>query len=252
MVAGLTVKYMNMLQSMNELKDQVYCYVNDWYWYCMKHMRQSTIEGTTMADDDNLSSLDILIISSRTEICSRVHEAPSQQQPLSTSWSRPYFSSNVCRSQAQNPVVRKILYTAKIAQTARNFIPVALPIVSANGSVTEKLSLFVNHHIKPHVSSLPSCVKDDMDFLHTIVNADGPLPPNQLICTMDVSALYTNIPTQEGISASRSFLQDKFSHWTVWCVLWSHEHCSDSQQLHLWWQALQASIWYQHEYQNGT
>ena len=29
---------------------------------------------------------------------------------------------------------------------------------------------------------------------------------------MDVSALYTNIPTQEGISASRSFLQDKFTH----------------------------------------
>ena len=29
---------------------------------------------------------------------------------------------------------------------------------------------------------------------------------------MNVSALYNNIPTQEGISASRSFLQDKFTH----------------------------------------
>ena len=52
-----------------------------------------------------------------------------------------------------------------------------------------------------------------MDFLRKIesINANGPLPPNLLLCTMDVSALYTNIPTQEGISACRSFLQDKFT-----------------------------------------
>ena len=44
-------------------------------------------------------------------------------------------------------------------------IPSARPIVSANGSVTDKLSLFIDRHIKPHVSSLPSYVQDDMDFL---------------------------------------------------------------------------------------
>ena len=73
-----------------------------------------------------------------------------------------------------------------------------------------KLSLFVDHYIKTHVSSLPSYVQDDMDFLRKFES--GTLPPNLLFCTMNVSALYTNIPTQAGISASRSFLQDKFTH----------------------------------------
>ena len=43
----------------------------------------------------------------------------------------------------------------------------------------EKLSVFIDHYIKPHVLSLPSYVQDDMDFLRKVesVNADGPLPP---------------------------------------------------------------------------
>ena len=73
-----------------------------------------------------------------------------------------------------------------------------------------KLSLFVDQYIKPHVSSPPSYVQDDMDFLRKFEFCT--LPPNLLLCTVDVSALYTNIPTQEGISASRSLLQDKFAH----------------------------------------
>ena len=73
-----------------------------------------------------------------------------------------------------------------------------------------ELSLFVDHYIKPHVSSLPSYAHDDMDFLRKFESCT--LPPNLLLCTMDVSALYTNIPTQEGITASRSLLQDKFTH----------------------------------------
>ena len=65
-------------------------------------------------------------------------------------------------------------------------IPSVRPIVSANGSVTE--ILFIDHHIKPHVSFLPSYVQDDMDFICKIesVNADCSLPPNLLLCTMDM------------------------------------------------------------------
>ena len=47
-------------------------------------------------------------------------------------------------------------------------IPSSRPILSANGSVKEKnyfYSLFIDHHVKPHVSSLPSNVQDDMNFL---------------------------------------------------------------------------------------
>jgi len=92
-------------------------------------------------------------------------------------------------------------------------IPTGRPIVSGNGTVTEKVSLFVDHYLKPHVSQLDSYVQDDMDFLRKIekFNERGPLPPDVILCTMDVSSLYTNIPTQEAIDACRSFLQHDLS-----------------------------------------
>ncbi|GFN94885.1 hypothetical protein PoB_002139100 [Plakobranchus ocellatus] len=42
-----------------------------------------------------------------------------------------------------------------------------------------------------------------MDFLRNIhsINEAGPLPPNTILSTMDVSALYTNIPHRESIGA---------------------------------------------------
>ena len=48
-----------------------------------------------------------------------------------------------------------------------------------------------------------------MDFLMKIqyINDTGPLPPDTILCTMDVSALYTNIPHGEGIEACREALE---------------------------------------------
>ncbi|GFO26034.1 hypothetical protein PoB_005253900 [Plakobranchus ocellatus] len=70
------------------------------------------------------------------------------------------------------------------------------PIIGGNGCPTEIISLFVDYHLKDLVRLVPSYVQDDMDFLRKIhnINAVGPLPPDTILCTMDVSALYTNIP----------------------------------------------------------
>ena len=64
--------------------------------------------------------------------------------------------------------------------------------------------------MKDLVSQLPSYVQDDMDFLRKIhdINKTGPLPPDTLLCTMDVSALYTNIPHEEGTDACRIALEE--------------------------------------------
>ncbi|GFR92965.1 hypothetical protein ElyMa_004366300 [Elysia marginata] len=55
-----------------------------------------------------------------------------------------------------------------------------------------------------------------MDFLRKIhdINKAGPLPTGTLLCTMDVSALYTNIPHTEGITACREALTKWREHIT--------------------------------------
>ena len=139
------------------------------------------------------------------------------------------FSKNVCRSLEKAFEVGLIDQELKYALKPKNpkpgrfytlpnlhkqfdTIPTARHIVSANGSVTERLSLFIDHHIKPHVLSLPSYVQDDMDFLRKIesVNANGPLPPNMVLwmCQHRVPIFQL----KKVSVAVASFLQDKFTN----------------------------------------
>ena len=77
------------------------------------------------------------------------------------------------------------------------------PIISGNGCPTEKISAFVDDHIKEYVKKLPSYVKDTTDFIRKLesfskmkrVRHDNEL----ILVTMDVTSLYTNIPNHEGI-----------------------------------------------------
>ena len=85
------------------------------------------------------------------------------------------------------------------------------PIISGNGSPTEKISIFVDKHLKPLVTSLDSYVHDDMDFLKKIedINNQNIINSNTILCTMDVSALYTNIPHTDGTDACRHYLDTR-------------------------------------------
>ena len=56
--------------------------------------------------------------------------------------------------------------------------------------------------------TIPSSIKDTNDFLQSL-RATGPLPPDSLLVTLDVSTLYPSIPHNDGLSALRSFLQDR-------------------------------------------
>jgi hypothetical protein len=42
------------------------------------------------------------------------------------------------------------------------------PIVSANGHPTEKISEFVDFHLRQHVEALPSFIKDTTDYLQNM------------------------------------------------------------------------------------
>ena len=85
------------------------------------------------------------------------------------------------------------------------------PIIGGYGCPSEIISQFVDYHnMKDLVSQLPSYVHGDMDFLQKIhdINKTGPLSPDTLLCTMNVSALYTNIPHKEGTNTCCVVLEE--------------------------------------------
>ena len=67
------------------------------------------------------------------------------------------------------------------------------PIVSSNSHPTEPISQFVDHHLQPLVTKLPSYIKDTTHFLNKL-NSIGQLSNGVLLVTIDVASLYTNIP----------------------------------------------------------
>ncbi len=77
------------------------------------------------------------------------------------------------------------------------------PTISGNGCPTEKISAFVDDHIKGFLKTLPSYIKDTTDFnrkLELFSNVRRTQADNELILViMDVTSLYTNIPNHEGI-----------------------------------------------------
>ncbi|XP_014670741.1 PREDICTED: uncharacterized protein LOC106811578 [Priapulus caudatus] len=82
------------------------------------------------------------------------------------------------------------------------------PILSANSSPTEMISAFVDHHNNTLVRNILSYIRDTVDFFSFISNFP-PLPPEALLCTLDVSSLYTNISPDEGIQALRQALDTR-------------------------------------------
>ena len=86
------------------------------------------------------------------------------------------------------------------------------PIISGCDSPTAKLSVYLDHYLKPIVDALPSYIKDTNDFLLTVLHPDLKIPPDSILVTMDVQSLYTNIPQDEGIEICLSALEQYYEH----------------------------------------
>jgi hypothetical protein len=82
------------------------------------------------------------------------------------------------------------------------------PICSSNNHPTERISQFVDHHIRKYVTRLPSYIRDTQHFIKQIKEI-GPLPRGTILATMVVTSLYTNIPNQEGINAVLTPCQER-------------------------------------------
>ena len=81
------------------------------------------------------------------------------------------------------------------------------PIISGNGSPTEKISALVDEHLKEYVKELPSYVRDTSDFIQKVETFQH--DSDYFLVTLDVTSLYTNIPNHEGITAVRRTLIEK-------------------------------------------
>ncbi len=89
-------------------------------------------------------------------------------------------------------------------------LPLGRPIVSGCGSITEKISQFVDYHTKDLVPQILSYLQDTPDLLRqfdTLNEQD--LPEGAFLVSIDGVGLYTNIPTEEGIEAMRKVLDTR-------------------------------------------
>lgn len=87
-------------------------------------------------------------------------------------------------------------------------IPPGRPIIAAIGSLTEKISAFVDYFLQPLVTALPSYTRDSMDFIEVIRSIDQ-IEDSFILVTMDIESLYTNVPFEGGIYATKVFLDKR-------------------------------------------
>ena len=80
------------------------------------------------------------------------------------------------------------------------------PVVSSGNSHTEKISTYVDDYLRPLAERLPSYIRYTTEFIKRL-RALGKLPRNCPLVTLDVSSLYKNIDTDEGLTIVREELE---------------------------------------------
>ena len=80
------------------------------------------------------------------------------------------------------------------------------PVVNSIDSHTSKISKFVDFYLQPLAQRLPSYIKDTSHFLRKL-NSRKNINQNDILVTLDVKSLYTNIPNDEGITAAKNAIE---------------------------------------------
>ena len=82
------------------------------------------------------------------------------------------------------------------------------PIVSGCYGPTEKLSAYLDYYLQPLAQKVNSYIKDTNHFLQKLMLLDN-IPTSSILVTIDVTALYTNIPHRDGILAVKEALETR-------------------------------------------
>ena len=116
---------------------------------------------------------------------------------------RGEISQNTCNYlTTDDDRTQQFYLLPKIHKDAIN--PPGRPIVSGSGGPTEKISQLVDHFIGPIVPLSKSYVRDSTHVINIL--KDFTIQPGILLCTLDVTSLYTNIPHSEGIQSIKEML----------------------------------------------
>ena len=82
------------------------------------------------------------------------------------------------------------------------------PVISNCGYHTENISSYLDFHLQPLSKKVDSYIKDTNDFLKKIRDLPD-MPEDVILCTIDVTGLYPNIPHEDGLEAIREALDTR-------------------------------------------
>ena len=80
------------------------------------------------------------------------------------------------------------------------------PVISSIQCHSSNISKYVDYHLQPEVAKLKSYTKDSTDAINKLIKIKDEVEEDDILVTMDVRSLYTNIPNEEGIRAVREKL----------------------------------------------
>ena len=108
--------------------------------------------------------------------------------------------------QKKDPAVFYCNFKVHKQKEHDNSVPPVRPIISGSGSITENISLYVEHFIKETSTKHASYLQDTPHFLRVLnkLNSDSKLPDNAMLVTADIIGAYANIPQEDG---SQCFLE---------------------------------------------
>ena len=68
--------------------------------------------------------------------------------------------------------------------------------------------IYVDRELQPLLANIPSYIKDTTDFFNKLSRFNN-LPDNTILVTLDVTALYSNIPHNDCIGACKEHLDTR-------------------------------------------
>ncbi|XP_069508614.1 uncharacterized protein [Ambystoma mexicanum] len=86
--------------------------------------------------------------------------------------------------------------------------PPGRPIVSLSGSILEPVGQYLDHFLKPLARNTPTYLSDSCDVIR-IVEAFPFNSDHDLLITLDVESLYSNIPQEDSLGIIKRFLQTR-------------------------------------------